>query len=202
MMVMRSNDDEADRRRFAAEGLGDFARFDFGRKGRRADGTEVEVAFSLAFARSLALPDAGFFVSQQHFPQNFWSPALQVHPNGATGVAGVALAVETPADHVEFLRRFVEAAAARVVDGGFIIDVDGSTVEILTREAATARYGAEARDDNPPLLVTRIAVADLAVADEALRAGGVASARRGDALVVPKSEAFGAVLVFEQARPA
>ena len=62
MMVMRSADAEADRRGFEAAGIGGFARFDFARKGRRPDGREVEVAFSLAFAASPALPETGFFV--------------------------------------------------------------------------------------------------------------------------------------------
>ena len=35
MLVLRSEDAEADRRRFQADGLGDFARFDFARKARR-----------------------------------------------------------------------------------------------------------------------------------------------------------------------
>jgi hypothetical protein len=200
MLVMRSEDAEADRRRFAAEGLGDFARFDFARKARKADGREVEVSFSLAFARSAALPDAGFFVCQQHFPENFWSPALQVHPNGATGVAGVVLVAETPADHVEFLKGFVGACEPRVVDGGFALDVEGSTVEILTKGALAERYGAGSVADDPsPLLVTRIAVADLALAEAALKSGGVAHMRRGESLVISASEAFGAVLVFERA---
>ena len=96
MMVMRSADAEADRRSFEAAGIGGFARFDFARKGRRPDGREVEVAFSLAFAASPALPETGFFVCQQHFPENFWSRAAQVHPNGALGVAGLTLVCDEP----------------------------------------------------------------------------------------------------------
>ena len=36
-------------------------------------------------------PDTGFFTCQQHFPENFWNPAFQNHPNGVTGIAGVVL---------------------------------------------------------------------------------------------------------------
>jgi Glyoxalase-like domain len=88
MLAMRSVDAEADRKVFAAKGLGNFARFDFARKARRADGGEVDVAFSLAFAASPALPRAGFFVCEQKFPENFWSSAAQVHPNGAVKIPG------------------------------------------------------------------------------------------------------------------
>jgi hypothetical protein len=48
----------------------------------------------------------------------------------------------------------------------------------------------------------RIAVADLDVAEPVLRAGGVAFAQRDGALIISASEAFGAVLVFEQAAAA
>ena len=96
MMVLRSADAEADRRGFAAARIGGFARFDFARKGRRPDGGEVEVAFSLAFAATEAMPEAGFFVCQQRFPENFWSRAAQVHPNGALGVVGLTLVHERP----------------------------------------------------------------------------------------------------------
>jgi hypothetical protein len=199
MMAMRSEDAEADRQRFAVEGLGAFPRFDFARKGRRADGSEVDVAFSLAFAQSPALGEAGFFVSQQHFPQNFWSAALQVHPNGATGVAGIVLAADSPADHADFLRRFVRASEVRAVVGGLAIATDGGMVEALTKNAVATRYGADAFPDDPaPLLVTRIAVADLAVVEATLRKSEVIHRRRREALVVPAEEAFGVVLVFEK----
>ena len=113
MMAMRSADAEADRRGFEAAGIGGFARFDFARKGRRPDGREVEVAFSLAFAASPALPETGFFVCQQHFPENFWSRAAQVHPNGALGVAGLTLVGERPGEGDRVPCRLPRRAAAR-----------------------------------------------------------------------------------------
>src|SRR3954447_793193 len=96
MVVLRSADAEADRRDFAAKGLGAFPRFDFARKGVR-QGREVEVGFSLAFAECAAMPEAGFFVSEQKFPQNFWDAAAQVHPNGAAGVAELVFVHPEPA---------------------------------------------------------------------------------------------------------
>src|SRR5215212_9291312 len=51
--------------------FGDFEPFYFSRRGRRPDGAEAEVAFTLAFARDADAPDAGFFVCQHHHPGNF-----------------------------------------------------------------------------------------------------------------------------------
>jgi len=116
MVVLRSADAEADRASFAARGLGARPRFDFARKGRR-EGREVDVAFSLAFAETPAFPQTGFFVCQQRFPQNFWNAAAQVHPNGATGVAEVALVHPDPKAATGFLSDFLDAPAEAAAEG-------------------------------------------------------------------------------------
>lgn len=200
MLVMRSDDAEADRRRFKADGVGDFARFDFARKARRPDGGEVDVAFSLAFAATPALPDAGFFVCQQHFPENFWSRAAQVHPNAARGVAGLAIAHDDPREAAAFLAHFVGAAEARPDGRGFVVEADGARIECRPRADLAERYGAAAIPaSGPPLALARIAVGDLAAARRALEAGRVAHRATDGALVVGADAAMGAAYVFEPA---
>jgi hypothetical protein len=142
MVVLRSADAEADRRAFAAQNLGDLPRFDFARKGVRA-GREVEVAFSLAFARSPALPEAGFFTCQQKFPENFWDAAAQVHPNGATGVAELAFVHSEPETARGFLSGFL-AAQAQPAAGGFSFALPNARVTCLTPAAYAADWGATA----------------------------------------------------------
>ncbi len=200
MLVMRSDDAEADRRQFKAEGIGDFVRFDFARKARRSDGGEVDVAFSLAFAASPALPQAGFFVCQQRFPENFWSRAAQVHPNGARGIAGLAIAHENPREAADFLSRFVGADAVRRDSQAFVVEADGAAIECCPRAALAQRYGASAIGaDGPPLALARIAVADIAATRALLEAGDVGHREREGALVVGAGEAMGVALVFEAA---
>jgi hypothetical protein len=193
MMVMRSADAEADRRGFEAAGIGGFARFDFARKGRRPDGREVEVAFSLAFAASPALPETGFFVCQQHFPENFWSRAAQVHPNGALGVAGLTLVCDEPDLARRFLAVFL-AAPAQTIPGGVAFVADGTRVECVTPEAYAALYGAPAAESG--LAALRIAVADLDTTAKRLDEAGVGFARRERELAVSPAIAMGAAIVF------
>jgi hypothetical protein len=201
MLVMRSRDAEADRRRFKAGGIGDFARFDFARKARRSDGSEVDVAFSLAFAACPALPEAGFFVCQQRFPENFWSRAAQVHPNGAKGIAGLAIAHESPADAMDFLTRFLGAGAARREGAGIVIEAGGARIECAPRAALAERYGGSAIGaDGPPIALARIAVADIEAARRVLVASRVRHEARGEALVVDCAAAMGAAIVFEPVR--
>jgi len=81
LLILESNDAAADAARFrsAAIGVSDAMRFE--REGKRPDGTTTKVGFSLAFARDAKAPGIGFAVCQQHFPENFWNPAFQQHPN-------------------------------------------------------------------------------------------------------------------------
>ena len=144
MVVLRSADAEADRRGFAAKGLGDLPRFDFARKGVR-EGREVEVAFSLAFARSPALPEAGFFVCEQKRPENFWDAAAQVHPNGATGVAELAFVHPEPEAARGFLSGFLGAEAEAAADGfGFSFALENARVTCITPAGYAAGWGAAA----------------------------------------------------------
>ena len=193
MLVLRSADAEADRRRFKAEEIGDFPRFDFARKGRRPDGSEVKVAFSLAFAASPALPEAGFFVCQQHFPENFWSRAAQVHPNGALGVAGLTIVCERPNDASDFLATFLDVSP-RVIPGGAMFLAAGAMIECVTPSAFAARYAA------PPLregiAALRVRVADLAVAEAAQKRSGEAFRRCGGETIVDAKDAMGALIAF------
>jgi catechol 2,3-dioxygenase-like lactoylglutathione lyase family enzyme len=106
MLALDSSDAAADAAQFARDGIGGFQPFSFERAGRQPDGTPTRVAFSLAFARDDRLPEAGFFVCQQHYPEAFWNLVLQRHPNGAHSTAAVTLAAESPGG---FLRAFTGA---------------------------------------------------------------------------------------------
>jgi hypothetical protein len=198
MLAMRSADAEADRIAFAARGLGAFERFDFARKARRPDGAEVDVAFSLAFAASAAMPEAGFFVCEQKFPENFWSRSAQIDPNGATGIEGVTLVHEKPEEAAEFVGNFAGAAAPRAIDGGFAVIVDGAQIECVTRAALLARFGAEAvQSDDPTLALVRVGVGDLQAVSRLLDDRAVVHRRVGEALLVKAARAHGLALVFE-----
>jgi hypothetical protein len=179
----------ADRRAFAAKGLGNFQRFDFARRAQRPDGSSVDVAFSLAFASCAALPQTGFFVCQQHFPENFWSREAQVHPNGASAISGVVITHAAPGEIVEFLSGFVDAPP-KPIAGGFSV----ASIECLTPDAFSRRFGAGTPGaEGHGLAATRIAVADIAATATFLAERGVAFTRHDDILIV---DAMGALLAF------
>lgn len=203
MLAMRSADAEADRKVFAAEGLGDFVRFDFARKAQRADGGEADVAFSLAFAACPAIADAGFFVCEHKFPENFWSRAAQIHANGAVAVSGVTLVHERPEEAASFLLRFARAAQLRAIPEGCVVGDDGADLECVTPRGFEQRYGADIiAADGPPLALARIGVADLRDVESILDQSHIARRRVGDLVLVAAPDAFGLALAFEAKPPA
>jgi catechol 2,3-dioxygenase-like lactoylglutathione lyase family enzyme len=192
MLVLRSSDAEADRREFVAKGLGDFQRFDFGRRAQRPDGSSVDVAFSLAFASCAALPQAGFFVCQQHFPENFWNREAQLHPNGASGISGVVITHERPGEVVEFLSGFVDAPARSVADG-FLF----ASIECITPDAFSGRFGVDAPGPEAQgLAAMRVAVAEIDSTASLLEERGVTIRRRDEMLIVDARDAMGALIAF------
>ncbi|HRK23855.1 MAG TPA: VOC family protein [Beijerinckiaceae bacterium] len=144
MLALESHNATGDREAFRKARIGDFSRFDFARSGQGAEGKPVDVAFSLAFAELSGSPRAAFFVCQQHKPQNFWSRAVQKHPNGATGIASVVVVADDPSDTHEFLGAFVNQREMRATSFGLDIDTGRGRIEVLSPDAFAYRFGAPA----------------------------------------------------------
>ena len=201
MLVLESRDAAADYGRFAGQGIGiGSAPFRFGRTGRRPDGTETEVAFSLAFARSRLIREAGFFVCQQHFPENFWNPAFQAHPNTAVSVLGAVMVADNPAQHAEFLSGVAGEREMRATSAGIEIETPRGRIDALTPTAFRFRFGVDPYgqpEQGPHFAAFRIGVRDLAAVAERLDRETIGFDRVASALVVPASEAHGCVLAFE-----
>lgn len=139
MLVLRSENAEADATAFAAAGIAAGRRLDFSRSGAAPDGSVRTVAFSLAFAEAPALPDLGFFVCQQHYPEHFWNPAQQRHPNGTTGIAAVAFTAPRPADLAPFLGRFADAAPTTSAGGDLHVPLAEATALTVAPGGGSAR---------------------------------------------------------------
>jgi hypothetical protein len=196
MLALESCDAAKDADTFRAAGFGGFDLLRFERAGRKADGSEVTVGFSLAFAVDPQARDTGFFVCQQHQPQNFWDPALQIHANGASTITGVVLVAENPADHHIFLSMLAGQRHLHVTSAGLTVPTPRGVIEVMTAVAFEARFGVE-----PPDLAhgARLAAVRFVVAAGAPPwHRGIATRERTERLVVPAAAAHGATLVFER----
>ena len=179
MLVLESKDATADLDVFKAAHIAKPDPFFFERKGKRPDGSDVHVAFTLAFAQMAKTPDAGFFVCQQHYPENFWNPAFQKHANGVTGVAAVTFEASDINSACRFFADFsgAEPREARIDTGRGAIEVHQGSAQRFTG--------------------VRFACPDLAPVRSALIDSKIAFKDDGHRLMLAPEHAFGAALAFE-----
>ena len=201
MLVLESTDVAADAAAFAAAGIAASGPVSFEREARGPDGSTVRVGFSLAFARDAAAPEAGFFTCRQHYPENFWNPALQQHPNMATGIAGVVLAAENPSDHHIFLSAFAGERELLATSTGVTVSTPRGQIQVMDPAAFASHFGTSVPDiaEGARLAAIRLAVSDVAKVRALLGQAGIAAAERMGRLVVPPTAAMGATLAFEAA---
>ena len=202
MLVLEGRAAAADANAFRAAGIGDFRVFDFERQAKRPDGSTVKVAFSLAFAADAKTPDIGYFTCQQHFPENFWNPTFQVHPNGVAGIAGVVMVSERPEEHRHFIGAFSGVSEIKSSACGISVQTERAAIQVMNPSAYKAYAGTE-----PPNLTrgARLAamrfIADAgAKVTSTLNKGDIAALERNGNIVVPPDAAYGATLIFETSK--
>lgn len=198
MLVLESGDAAGDQAQFADAGMAGPSLFRFERQGKRPDGSPVHVAFTLAFARRDELNDAGFFVCQQHYPENFWNPAFQVHDNGIRGLDAIVLAAPEPQAVASFFSTYTGVAHAEPMSGGLRIVTPRGTIEVATPAAFASATGfaSPVLDHGPRFVALKFRVPDLAAFRDRLSAEGITADRRGPSLFIPPERAFGTSLVF------
>jgi hypothetical protein len=160
----------------------------------------VKVAFSLAFARDGQAPDAAFFTSQQHHPENFWNPAFQVHANTAERIASIVLVAENPTDHHIFLSAFVGERELMATSSGVTIHTPRGDIVVMDPAAFNGHFGVEPPDtaDGARLAAIVFRVREFATTVSALQKAGIKGSVRMGRIVVGSDEALGAAIVFEQ----
>jgi hypothetical protein len=199
LLILESTDAGADAAAFCSTGIAASEAMKFEREGKRPDGSTVKVGFSLAFARDGKAPEVGFATCQQHFPENFWNPAFQQHPNTASGIAAVVLVAENPSDHHIFLSAFSGARELHATSSGVTASTPRGDIKVMDPAAFRSHFGTEPPDVSAGarLAALQFRVRDRAALTAALNGSGlVFSARMGLAVVAPEV-ALGATFVFE-----
>jgi Glyoxalase-like domain len=200
-LLLESRDAAADAGLFRGAGIAASEALRFEREGRRPDGTPIRVGFSLAFARDPAGAESGFATCQQHFPENFWNPAFQAHPNGATGIAGVVMVAENPSDHHIFLSALTGERELLATSSGVTVTTPRGTIQVMEHSAYERHFGVAPPDlaRGARLAALIIAVQDASHVGAMLEHAKVPSANRMRRIVVGPKDAMGAAIVFEPA---
>lgn len=212
LLILESADAMADRTAFRAANIAASDTMRFEREGQGPDGAPVKVGFSLSFAADPLSPEIHFATCQQHFPENFWSPAFQSHGNGVNAIAGVVLVAEKPEKHLDFLMAFSGGGPVGPAgEGGYSIGLPRGVIDVMAPGEYARRFGlaGPAPGDGARMAALRFACRDMAALKAAVRQAGLTLATAGD-LPAPAGgavlnadsgmvslPAFGAALVFE-----
>ena len=196
MLAWHSADAHADAARFAANGMGAYAPFDFGRDAVLPAGGTARVEFSLAFATDPAMPGIAFFTCQQrHPPELFWKPDYQRHPNGALRVVEVVMSAPEPAARRAFLERMTETTA-ELASGRLTVGRTGDRITVLSPLETARRLPGFAVDSSPRFCAARLAVADLDATKRELKNNGVDFEATDGVLLIPPAASHGLALEF------
>jgi hypothetical protein len=204
LLILESQDAQADANSFAEAGIAASEPMRFERDGKRPDGATVKLAFSLTFAANATASAIGFATCQQHYPENFWNPAFQSHANGALGIAGVVMVAGKPADHRFFLSSFSGVPDIEFGPGKLSVETPRGEIAIMDPVGFRSRFGsaAPATTSGIRLAAIRLTVADLDATEALLRAANVAFAESAGQVVIGAAAGMGATLVFEAAAQA
>jgi catechol 2,3-dioxygenase-like lactoylglutathione lyase family enzyme len=196
-LLLESRDAAVDAARFRGAGIAASDAVRFEREGKRPDGTPVRLGFSLAFARDSGA-DAGFATCAQLAPENFWNPTFQVHPNGATGVAGVVLVAENPSDHHVFFSALTGERELLATSNGITVATPRGTIDVMTPAAYASHFGVAAPDigQGARLAALAVAVPDVAAVAARLDQAKIAAVSRMGRVIVGPDAMMGAAIVF------
>ena len=199
MLVLEGGDAAAEAETFRTAGIGDFEPFHFERAAARPDGTDVKVAFSLAFARNPGAPDIGFFTCRQHHPENFWNPAFQQHPNTAATIAGVVMVADNPSDHHIFLSAFAGERELLASSTGVTVTTPRGEIQVMTPAAFASHFGVAPPDTarGARLAALRFAMRDVRATASLLRKADPGIGQHMGRMIAGPAAAMGATLVFE-----
>src|SRR5579871_1641704 len=199
-LVLQSADPKNEKAEFDRAGFGGFEVMDFARKGKRPDGSETEVAFSLAFARDPASPHAGFFTCLHRTPGEIWFPELQRHPNGAMTISAAVLVADKPTDHHIFLEAFTGARDVRATSLGLRIETPQGEILVYDPQAFFDVFGfAPPQDEGMRFAALVFTLGDFAVAGKWFEENDLTPHARHGRLIVGPPTAMGAVIAFEAA---
>ncbi len=201
-LVLSSADARGDNDGWRARGIKTYEPVDFSRQATMADGRRATVAFTIAFAVDPTMPDAVFFVCQQHRPENFWQPVYQSHANGACEITGAIMCAADPGGHEDFFRAMAPEGTITRNDDGMRIELPRGRVDVRRPEACGRLFpdGIVPPVGNAPGFISAtVAVRRLDAVTTSLERGGIPFVSAADSIYVDAGNCFGMVLEFTEA---
>ena len=165
-----------------------------------ADGEGV-AAFSVVRVEPDVFPEGRIQILRHLTEDTVWQPRWLGHPNTASGLAALTIAVADVAEAADRFSRFLARPAERRGEGARIV-LDRGVLGLTSAEELARQWPKLCVPSLPFLAVATIEVASLAAAEGVLARAGLPATRRETTLEVPFPPALGYGLwVFRQSRP-
>lgn len=162
-----------------------------------ADGSAVQVAFTVVRPRFGSIPEGRLQVLTHLSPEHLWQARYIARDNAITGLSEAVLAVPDPAASAERLTRFT-GRGVRETDGGGTILLDRGRLTFSSPEAMARRYGGLRLPPGPTMAAVGLVSRDLDRTRGFLLGRGVRLLVDGpERLIVDPQDAMGAALVIE-----
>lgn len=142
------------------------------------------------------VPELYSFAIQHRTRHLLWKPELLQHPNGATGLQAITVAVADPRAFAERLAGVLGAEVERGEgEGTLSLRLTAGAVHVTDARTLAATF--PAASVAPPFVAgMTLATGDLGATEAFLKGNGVELERRGDSLVVTAAAACGAFIGF------
>jgi catechol 2,3-dioxygenase-like lactoylglutathione lyase family enzyme len=198
LLILESKDAKKDVDDFKRAGISAAEAVHFEREAKRPDGTPIRVGFSLAFAQDNAAPSVRFATCQQHYPENFWNLAFQVHANSTREIRGVIMVADDPERHRSFASAYTGSTDLYTEPGEVSVwTPPRGSLSIMTPVRFAAAFGGPQPAAGNHLQAIRFAVADVEAARGVVANGGIKTRNHREGFVIDPADAMGATLSFE-----
>jgi hypothetical protein len=146
-------------------------------------------AFTVARVEPGEMAEGRIQVLTHHTEDAVWQKRWLIHPNGALGLASLAIVVADVDEAAARYARFTDRPAVRTRAGQAVV-LDRGRIDLVTPEAF-AVLPEIAIPSLPFIGGYGVTVVSLDRVEATLRSGGIASRRAGDALIAPFPEELG-----------
>jgi hypothetical protein len=160
---------------------------------KRPVGTETgadTASFTVARVEPGEMAEGRIQMLTHHTEDAVWQKRWLNHPNGARGLASLAIVVADVDEAASRYARFVDRPAVRTRAGQAVV-LDRGRIDLVTREAFAAALPEIAIPSLPFIAGYGVVAASLAATEATLRSAGLASRRAGDVLIAPFPEELG-----------
>ena len=171
----------------------------FSRPVERPGGIVTDARFEIVSLPPETLPGLSLFACAQLTRNAVWLPELMVHPNTATAIEKLTVAVPDPAEASRAWRRVLPEATLAPIEDGMRLRVARHAIDLIDPPSAARRCRLAKPPGRARAVALDLAVGSVAACRAALARGGVTAEIDGELTRVGAGQACGVAMTFAPA---